>query len=115
MLIRANSGCGLSTDRLKVNPVGLGPLELFIVGHFRRFVDYLLQSDLITSLASFGTVVSFVQLLYCDDFRRFQWQFLEWLNCIFAKLAEVLGVLRVGGIALPLLLERCHVVRVLKR
>lgn len=87
---------------------------MFVVGHFRRFVDYLLQSNLITSLASFSSVVSFVQLLYCDDFRRFQRQFLERLNCIFAKLAEVLGVLRVGGIALSLLLKRCDIVRILK-
>ena len=60
MLIRADSSGSLSTDWLKVNPIGLGPLELFVVSHFRRFVDYLLQSDLITSFASFSSIVSFV-------------------------------------------------------
>ena len=60
MLISAHGRCGLPTDRLEGKSVCLGPFQLLVIGHLWRFVDYLLQSDLITIFASFDTVVSFV-------------------------------------------------------
>ena len=104
----------MTTNRLKIYPIGLRSLQLLIIGHLGRPVDDLLKHELVLVRILFILEVLLVELLYCDYLWRFYRHLLKWWNYIFAQFAKVFRVLRVHLGALLLLFEGGNIVRIIK-